>query len=409
MIEIKAPVFPESIADGEVACWHVKPGDQVKRDQLLVDIETDKVVLEVVAPADGRLVEIIKSEGETVLAEEVLGTFAAGDVSSPVSSPAHSSEPAVEDNTEIEPVLADETREADDAILNPAARKLADENKIDVTNLVGTGKGGRITKEDVLKAVADTERSVSPAPRGVIPEASNQDQRVERRVPMTRLRASIAKRLVEAQQTAAMLTTFNEVDMTAILELRRKYKDEFSDKHDGVRLGFMSFFVRASVEALKRFPAVNASIDGNDIVYHGYQDIGVAVSSPRGLVVPIIRDADSLTLAEMEQTIGEYGVKAREGKLTIDEMSGGTFTISNGGVFGSLLSTPILNPPQTAILGMHKIQERPMAIDGEIKIRPMMYLALSYDHRLIDGQEAVRFLVTIKDFLEEPARILLDL
>ena len=288
---------------------------------------------------------------------------------------------------------------------------MADENKIDVARIQGTGKGGRVSKEDVLKAVAQLEgqtEKTTPAAMPGLPGASD-NQRIERRVPMTRLRASIARRLVEAQQTAAMLTTFNEIDMQAIMELRARYKDDFAKFHNGTRLGFMSFFIRASVEALKRFPAVNASIDGSDIVYHGYQDIGVAVGSPRGLVVPVIREADSLTIAELEDQVREFGTKAQEGKLSIDDMSGGTFTISNGGTFGSLLSTPILNPPQTGILGMHKIQERPIAVNGEIVIRPMMYVALSYDHRLIDGQEAVRFLVTLKDFLEEPARILLDL
>lgn len=418
MIEIKAPVFPESIADGEVATWHVKPGQSVKRDDLLVDIETDKVVLEVVAPADGKIIEISKAEGDTVLAEEVLASFeeevaeeGGNGVSSDVSASTQSTEKEALLNTKDSSInsKAADTDNDDEILASPSARKLADENKIDVTRLEGSGKGGRITKEDVLKAVAEFEKSSATPVSDSGLEVDNGDGRIERRVPMTRLRASIARRLVEAQQTAAMLTTFNEVDMGAIMELRAKYKEEFATAHDGIRLGFMSFFVRACVEALKRFPAVNASIDGNDIVYHGYQDIGVAVSSPRGLVVPVIRDADSLTLAEMEQQIGEYGAKAQEGKLSIDEMTGGTFTVSNGGVFGSMLSTPILNPPQTAILGMHRIQERPMAINGEVKIRPMMYLALSYDHRLIDGQEAVRFLVTIKDFLEEPARILLDL
>jgi len=398
MTEIKAPEFPESIADGEIAGWHVQVGESVTRDQLLVDIETDKVVLEVVAPADGVLTEILKQEGDTILAEEVLGIFEAGAAGKPAADDAGSAdEPA--------PALA-----AVETVASPAAKKIANENKIDVTRLSGSGKGGRITKEDVLKAVAEAEKQ--PAVRSV-PIAANEPaaapgERVERRVPMTRLRASIARRLVEAQQTAAMLTTFNEVDMTAIMELRNQYKDAFEQAH-GTRLGFMSFFVRACIEALKRFPGVNASIDGKDIVYHGYQDVGVAVGSPRGLVVPVLRDADSLTLAELENQIREFGIKARDNKLAIDDMTGGTFTISNGGVFGSLLSTPILNPPQTGILGMHKIQERPMAVDGSVQIRPMMYLALSYDHRLIDGQEAVRFLVTIKDFLEEPARILLDI
>jgi 2-oxoglutarate dehydrogenase E2 component (dihydrolipoamide succinyltransferase) len=408
MSEIKAPEFPESIADGEIAAWHVSVGEAVKRDQILVDIETDKVVLEVVAPADGQITEILKNEGDTILAEEVLAIFEEGASGSTAETTAKAdTKPAAN----VEEVAVEETEES---IASPAAKKLATENKIDVTKIQGTGKGGRITKEDVLSAVAASDKEVAATPPSA-PSASDAvsapivDGRVERRVPMTRLRSSIARRLLEAQETAAMLTTFNEVDMTAIMDLRSQYKDAFEKAHDGTRLGFMSFFVRASIEALKRFPAVNASIDGNDIVYHGYQDIGVAVGSPRGLVVPIIRDSDSLTLAEIENKIREYGLKAKDNKLGIDEMTGGTFTISNGGVFGSLLSTPILNPPQTAILGMHKIQERPMAVNGEVKIRPMMYLALSYDHRLIDGQEAVRFLVTIKDFLEEPARSLLDI
>ena len=402
MIEIKAPEFPESITDGEIAVWHVQTGESVHRDQVLVDIETDKVVLEVVAPTAGVLTEILKEEGETILSEDVLAIFEAGAVDEAAIVEAEAGEKS--QSSASESAVAD-------APASPAAKKIASENKIDVTRLTGSGKGGRITKEDVLKAVADAEKRLkaSPLPIAANEPAPLQGDRVERRVAMTRLRASIARRLVDAQQTAAMLTTFNEVDMTAIMQLRTQYKEAFEKAHNGTRLGFMSFFVRASVEALKRFPGVNASIDGNDIVYHGYQDIGVAVGSPRGLVVPVLRDADSLTLAELENQIREYSLKARNNKLTIDEMTGGTFTISNGGVFGSLLSTPILNPPQTGILGMHKIQERPMAVDGEILIRPMMYLALSYDHRLIDGQEAVRFLVTIKDFLEEPARILLDI
>ena len=397
MIEIKVPRFPESIADGEVAAWHVAEGESVRRDQPLADIETDKVVLEIVAPVDGTLATIHKQEGDTVLGEELLAEFEPGEVAADMPAPAEK-EPAPGAVS-----VAVST--------SPAARKIADENKIDVARLVGTGKNGRVTKEDVLKAVADAEaqarKQLASAPADLPTIASG--ERIERRVPMTRLRASIARRLVEAQQTAAMLTTFNEIDMQAIIDLRTRYKEEFAAAHNGTRLGFMAFFIRASVEALKRFPAVNASIDGNDIVYHGYQDIGVAVSSPRGLVVPVIREADSLTLAELEEQVREYGQKAEAGKLSIDEMIGGTFTISNGGVFGSLLSTPILNPPQTGILGMHKIQERPMALDGQVVIRPMMYVALSYDHRLIDGQEAVRFLVTLKDFLEEPARILLDI
>ena len=397
-VDIKAPEFPESVADGEVATWHVQIGEAVRRDQVIVDIETDKVVLEVVAPADGKLIAIIKEEGETVLADELLATFEAGDAAGAAV------------------VLSDmdeTSEETDDIVASPAARKIAQEQGLALDQVAGTGKDGRITKEDVVKAVADAQKPSSRTintPAGSIEQALVvPGERVERRVPMTRIRASIARRLVDAQQTAAMLTTFNEVDMKPIMDLRSRYKDEFEKAHNGTRLGFMSFFVRSSIEALKRFPVVNASIDGNDIVYHGYQDVGVAVSSPRGLVVPVLRDADSLTLAEIEVQIREFGTRAQENKLSIDDMTGGTFTISNGGVFGSLLSTPILNPPQTAILGMHKIADRPMAVDGEVVIRPMMYLALSYDHRLIDGQEAVRFLVTIKDFLEEPARILLDL
>ena len=405
MIEIKAPQFPESIADGEVAVWHVAVGEVVRRDQVLVDIETDKVVLEVVAPADGTLTVIRKAEGDTVLAEEVLGEFDAGEVAVATKGDMG---PA-----EAELVVQASTDEAQskDRIASPAAKKMADENEIDVTGIEGTGKGGRVTKEDILKAVAELEGQTGKTAAAVISgqDSAPDNERLERRVPMTRLRASIARRLVEAQQTAAMLTTFNEIDMQAIMDLRAKYKDDFAKFHNGTKLGFMSFFIRASVEALKRFPAVNASIDGSDIVYHGYQDIGVAVGSPRGLVVPVIREADSLTIAELEDQVREFGKKAQEGKLSIDDMTGGTFTISNGGTFGSLLSTPILNPPQTGILGMHKIQERPVAVNGAVVIRPMMYVALSYDHRLIDGQEAVRFLVTLKDFLEEPARILLDL
>lgn len=410
MIEIKTPVFPESIADGEVAAWHVMAGDEVKRDQVLVDIDTDKVVLEVVAPEDGKLRKIIKEVGETVLTEEVLGEFEPSQVSE--GSPATKAAPAADPEAPVPEVVAEKPASTEEMLTNPAARKLAEENQIAIETIQGSGKGGRITKEDVLKAVAAIEKqdaTTSTATQQFVEPPNVPGERVERRVPMTRLRASIARRLVDVQQTAAMLTTFNEVDMQAIMDLRAQYRDAFEKAHNGTRLGYMSFFVRASIEALKRFPSVNASIDSNDIVYHGYQDIGVAVSSPRGLVVPVIREADSLTLAEIEDQVRDYGLKARDGKLSIEDMIGGTFTISNGGVFGSLMSTPILNPPQTGILGMHKIQERPMVVNGEIQIRPMMYLALSYDHRLIDGSEAVRFLVTIKDFLEEPARILLDI
>ncbi|MBK8973164.1 MAG: 2-oxoglutarate dehydrogenase complex dihydrolipoyllysine-residue succinyltransferase [Hahellaceae bacterium] len=401
-IEIKAPTFPESVADGVVATWHKKPGEAVARDELLVDIETDKVVLEVVAPADGVVEKVLKNEGDTVLSGEVLGFFAAGAAASPAPV-------ATATTAKVETAAADE---GDEQALSPAVRKLIQEKGLDAASIKGTGKGGRITKEDVLAAI-ESKPAVAPVkaatPVSVMAvTAAPQGARPEKRVPMTRLRASVARRLLEAQHNAAMLTTFNEVNMKPVMDLRNQYKALFEKKHGGTKLGFMSFFVKAVCEALKRFPAVNASIDGNDIVYHGFQDIGVAVSSDRGLVVPVLRDADQLSLAEVESGIAEFGRKARDGKLSIDDMTGGTFTISNGGVFGSLMSTPILNPPQTAILGMHKIQERPMAVDGQVVILPMMYLALSYDHRMIDGKEAVQFLVTVKELLEDPARMLLD-
>ncbi|MCW5415121.1 2-oxoglutarate dehydrogenase complex dihydrolipoyllysine-residue succinyltransferase [Pseudomonas aeruginosa] len=406
-IEIKAPTFPESVADGTVATWHKKPGEAVKRDELIVDIETDKVVIEVLAEADGVLAEIIKNEGDTVLSNELLGKLNEGGAAAP-AAPAAAAPAAAPAAQAAAPAAAG----GDDAILSPAARKLAEEAGIDPNSIAGTGKGGRVTKEDVVAAVeakknAPTAPAKPAAPAAEAPIFAAGD-RVEKRVPMTRLRAKVAERLVEAQSAMAMLTTFNEVNMKPIMDLRSKYKDLFEKKHNGVRLGFMSFFVKAATEALKRFPGVNASIDGNDIVYHGYQDIGVAVSSDRGLVVPVLRNAEFMSLAEIEGGIANFGKKAKEGKLTIEDMTGGTFTISNGGVFGSLLSTPIVNPPQTAILGMHKIQERPMAVNGQVVILPMMYLALSYDHRLIDGKEAVSFLVAIKDLLEDPARLLLD-
>jgi len=410
-IEIKAPTFPESIADGTVATWHKQPGDAVKRDELIVDIETDKVVLEVLAEADGVLGDIIKGEGETVLSAEVLGTLNEG----ATAAAAPKAEAAAPTAEAAAPAAGQD--EADEQLVNPAARKLAEENGLNPAQIKGTGKGGRITKEDVLNAIEAKKSApapaAAPAAKPAVASSSSvalgEGDRVEKRVPMTRLRARIAERLVEAQSSMAMLTTYNEVNMKPIMDLRKKYKDLFEKKHDGVRLGFMSFFVKAATEALKRFPEVNASIDGKDIVYHGYQDIGVAVSSDRGLVVPVLRNTEFMSLAQIEGTIAEYGRKARDGKLSMEEMTGGTFTISNGGVFGSLLSSPIVNPPQAAILGMHKIQERPMAIDGQVVILPMMYLALSYDHRLIDGKEAVSFLVAIKDLLEDPARMLLDI
>ena len=404
-IEIKAPTFPESVADGTVATWHKQPGDAVKRDELIVDIETDKVVLEVLATADGVLGAIVKGEGDTVLSDEVLGSIVEGGAAAaaPAAAPAAAA-----------PAAAAADAGEEDPVAAPAARKLAEENGIDLAAVAGTGKGGRITKEDVVAAVANKKSAPAAAAKpaaaaAAAPVVVAAGDRTEKRVPMTRLRAKIAERLVEAQSNMAMLTTFNEVDMTEVMALRSKYKDLFEKTHNGVRLGFMSFFVKAATEALKRFPAVNASIDGNDIVYHGYADVGVAVSSDRGLVVPVLRNAESMSLAEIENGIATFGKKARDGKLAIEEMTGGTFTITNGGTFGSMMSTPIVNPPQAAILGMHNIIQRPMAINGQVVIRPMMYLALSYDHRLIDGKEAVTFLVTIKNLLEDPSRLLLDI
>ncbi|RVT55411.1 2-oxoglutarate dehydrogenase complex dihydrolipoyllysine-residue succinyltransferase [Acinetobacter indicus] len=399
--EIKAPVFPESVADGTIATWHKQPGEAVSRDEVICDIETDKVVLEVVAPADGTIAQIIKNEGDTVLSNEVIAQFEEGAVSGAAQTQAVQSEEKVEHaaaKTEAgaAPVVERAQPVADQA---PAVRKALTETGINAADVQGTGRGGRITKEDVANHQAKPAAAPLTAAVG---------ERIEKRVPMTRLRKRVAERLLAATQETAMLTTFNEVNMKPIMEMRKQYKDAFEKRH-GARLGFMSFFVKAATEALKRYPAVNASIDGDDIVYHGYYDIGVAVSSDRGLVVPVLRDTDRMNYAEVESGIGAYAAKAREGKLAIEDMTGGTFTITNGGTFGSLLSTPILNTPQTAILGMHKIQERPMAVNGQVEILPMMYLALSYDHRLIDGKEAVGFLVTIKELLEEPAKLILDL
>ncbi|MEJ5862627.1 2-oxoglutarate dehydrogenase complex dihydrolipoyllysine-residue succinyltransferase [Pseudomonas farsensis] len=403
-IEIKAPTFPESVADGTVATWHKKPGEAVKRDELIVDIETDKVVLEVLATADGVLGDIVKGEGDTVLSDEVLGSIVEGGAAAAPAAAAPAAAPAAAGAADAG---------EDDPVAAPAARKLAEENGIDLASVAGTGKGGRVTKEDVVAAVANKKSAPAAAAKPAAAAAAQvvvaAGDRTEKRVPMTRLRAKIAERLVEAQSNMAMLTTFNEVDMTEVMALRSKYKDLFEKTHNGVRLGFMSFFVKAATEALKRYPAVNASIDGNDIVYHGFADVGVAVSSDRGLVVPVLRNAESMSLAEIENGIATFGKKARDGKLSIEEMTGGTFTITNGGTFGSMMSTPIVNPPQAAILGMHNIIQRPMAINGQVVIRPMMYLALSYDHRLIDGKEAVTFLVTIKNLLEDPSRLLLDI
>lgn len=387
-IEVKVPMLPESITDATVSTWHKKAGDVVKRDENIVDLETDKVMLEVPAPADGVLKEIRKPSGSTVQAQEIIAvidTEAAGKtVEKPAEKPAQTSAPQQAAKTT--------------AAAGPAARRAAAELDVDVTQVTGTGKGGRVTKENVLAAGSGQAAPATTMPTGARPE---------KRVPMTRIRTRIAERLLEVTQNTAMLTTFNEINMAPVMEVRSKYKDKFEKKYN-VKLGFMSFFVKACVEALKRFPVVNASIDGNDIVYHGYFDIGVAVSTDRGLVVPVIRDADKLSMAEIEMKIMESAEKARTGKLSLEEMSGGTFTITNGGVFGSLMATPIINAPQCAILGMHKIQERPVVENGQIVIRPMMYVALSYDHRLIDGKESVTFLVTIKELLEDPTRLLLE-
>ena len=398
--EIKAPVFPESVADGTIATWHKQPGEAVSRDEVICDIETDKVVLEVVAPADGTIASIVKNEGDTVLSNEVIAQFEEGAVSGAAQTQAVQSEAKVEQAAAVtEAGAAPVVERAQVADQAPAVRKALTESGVAASDVAGTGRGGRITKEDV----ANHQAKPAAAPLSVAV-----GERVEKRVPMTRLRKRVAERLLAATQETAMLTTFNEVNMKPIMDMRNQYKDAFEKRH-GARLGFMSFFVKAATEALKRYPAVNASIDGEDIVYHGFYDIGVAVSSERGLVVPVLRDTDRMNYAEVENGIRAYAGKARDGKLGIEDMTGGTFTITNGGTFGSLLSTPILNTPQTAILGMHKIQERPMAVNGQVEILPMMYLALSYDHRLIDGKEAVGFLVTIQELLEEPARLILDL
>ncbi len=394
--EIKVPVLPESVADATIATWHKKPGEMCQRDENLVDVETDKVVLEVVAPEDGVLVEILAQEGDTVTAEQIIATFKAGAAASE-SSPKADVASAKKDTQE-------EAGSSD--ALSPAVRRLVNEHGLDASSIKGSGKDGRITKDDVEKAVKSSSSPAKAASAAAAPIVAG--QREEKRVPMTRLRKRIAERLVDAQQTAAILTTFNDVNMKPVMDIRAKYKDQFQNTH-GVKLGFMSFFVKATVEALKRYPAVNASIDGDDIVYHGFYDVGIAVSAPRGLVVPVIRDADRLSMADIEKTILEFGQKAQSNQLTLDDLSGGTFTVSNGGTFGSLMSTPIINPPQSGILGMHRTEERPIVENGQIVIRPMMYLAFSYDHRIIDGRESVGFLKTIKDYIEDPARILLEL
>ena len=402
-IEIKSPTFPESVADGTIAKWLKKEGDHVNQDEVIVEIETDKVVLEVLAQSDGVVSKIIKPEGEIVASSELIGEFEESDGSSIIQK--------VQKEEKSEPIEETKLDKSDDLDnskkMGPAAKKIISEKNIDPENINASGKNNTITKADVINHLET--KAIDKENHNTFSESiTSGEDRPEKRVPMSRLRSTIAKRLVSVKQETAMLTTFNEVDMLPIKELRAKYGAEFQEEHD-VKLGFMGFFVIAAVQALKKFPVVNASIDGNDVVYHGFQDIGVAVSTERGLVVPVIKDADTKSLPEIEKAILSYSDKARNGKLSIDEMQGGTFTISNGGIFGSLLSTPILNAPQTAILGMHAIQDRPVAINGEVVIRPMMYLAMSYDHRLLDGKEAVTFLVSIKEQLESPERLLLNL
>ena len=417
MADIKAPVFPESVADGTIVEWHVSEGEQVNRDDVLAEIETDKVVLEVVAPDDGVLTKIVKGVDETVQSAELIAQFEAGATGS-VSDDSQTEDNQTEDNqakdTQADKPKANQDSPAKDGNTptdintegSPAVRKAARETGINPADVQGSGRGGRVTKEDMKSPTLKADSNIkSDSGR---PVADSVGERVEKRVPMTRLRKTVANRLLAATNDTAMLTTFNEINMKPLMDMRSKYKDQFEKRH-GVKLGFMSLFVKAATEALKRFPAVNASIDGDDIVYHGYYDVGVAVSSDRGLVVPVLRNTDRMSMADVEDGIRQYANKARDGKLSLDEMTGGTFTITNGGVFGSLMSTPILNPPQTAILGMHAINERPMAVNGEVKILPMMYVALSYDHRLIDGKDAVQFLVTIKELVEDPTMLLLDL
>ena len=396
--EIKSPTFPESVADGTIANWVKKEGEAVSQDEVIAEIETDKVVLEVLAPSDGKISKIHKNEGDTVLSAELIGEFISGDSEELKTQTVKEEKPI-----ETAPDLESSQDHLVDKKSGPAAKRIIEEKELNPSEIKGSGKDGRITKADVISHVEK-----EPVIEESVKKTNVDLDRETKRVPMTRLRSTIAKRLVEVQQETAMLTTFNEVDMKPIKDIRSKYGDDFLKEH-GVKLGFMGFFVAASVNALEKFPQVNASIDGTDIVYHGYKDIGVAVSTDRGLVVPVIKDADIKSISEIEKSISEYAVKARDGKLSIEEMQGGTFTVSNGGIFGSLLSTPILNAPQTAILGMHKIEDRPVVVDGEIVVRPMMYLAMSYDHRMLDGKEAVSFLVSIKEQLENPEKLLLNL
>jgi 2-oxoglutarate dehydrogenase E2 component (dihydrolipoamide succinyltransferase) len=432
-IEIKVPALPESVSDATLVAWHKKAGDSISRDENLVDLETDKVVLEVPAPASGRLTEIRIKDGATVTAGDVLAILEEGDAAGAGNGEGRQTEGSDRppgksaDKTGLETDAEQQAGDREDTgtagdretastgesahKLSPAVRRLLDEHDLEATIVIGTGRDGRVTKSDVMEYLkSHSDENVAPGDPQPREQQSRDDRgaaRSEQRVPMTRLRARIAERMVQAQSVAAMLTTFNEVDLTNVIALRNRYKEPFEKEH-GVKLGFMSFFVKASVEALKKFPVVNASIEGNDIVYHDYFDIGIAVSSERGLMVPVLRDVDQLTFAQIEGNIAALGKKARDGSMTMDDLTGGTFTITNGGIFGSLLSTPILNPPQSAILGMHAIQERPVAVDGEIALRSMMYVALTYDHRIIDGREAVQFLVSIKNSLEDPGRMLLQ-
>lgn len=404
-VDILVPDLPESVADATVATWHKKPGDAVTRDEVLVEIETDKVVLEVPASTDGILDAVLEDEGTTVTSRQILGRLREGNSSgkeSGAKSDAKESTPAQRQQASLE--------EQNNDALSPAIRRLLAEHSLDASAIKGTGVGGRITREDVEKHLAKSPaKAESKAPAAAAPAAAQPalGSRSEKRVPMTRLRKRVAERLLEAKNSTAMLTTFNEVNMKPIMDLRKQYGEAFEKRH-GIRLGFMSFYVKAVVEALKRFPEVNASIDGDDVVYHNYFDVSMAVSTPRGLVTPVLRDVDLLGMADIEKNIKELAVKGRDGKLTVEDLTGGNFTITNGGVFGSLMSTPIINPPQSAILGMHAIKDRPMAVNGQVVIQPMMYLALSYDHRLIDGRESVGFLVAIKELLEDPTRLLLD-
>ncbi|MCB1776710.1 MAG: 2-oxoglutarate dehydrogenase complex dihydrolipoyllysine-residue succinyltransferase [Candidatus Competibacteraceae bacterium] len=419
-VEVKVPTLPESVSDGTLVNWKKKPGEAVQRGENLVDLETDKVVLDIPAPADGVLGQILRQEGEIVTTGDTIATLEEGAAQPAAEAPAAAAAPVP-----VAPAAPATGEAADMEGLSPAVRRLAIEHGLDIAKIPGSGRNGRVTKADVL-AYIETQKQGRPTPAAAptaapapapaatpaatpaAPLPPDAQGRLEQRVPMTRLRARIAERLLMAKNNTAMLTTFNEINMKPVMDLRSRYKDQFEKVHN-VRLGFMGFFVKAVIEALKRYPAVNGSIDGNDVVYHGYYDIGIAVSSPRGLVVPILRDADQMSLAEVEKAISDFGQKAKEGTLTVEEMTGGTFTITNGGVFGSLMSTPILNPPQSGILGMHATRDRPIAENGQVVIRPMMYVAHSYDHRIIDGREAVTFLVTVKECIEDPARLILNI